>query len=193
MKLRFLVPCLCLALTTIVAKAQVGLYINPVGVHVSNSNADTGNFAFLGENTTSRTFFGVNIGGYDDFFHGEKFNAGVDIRDSYSKANNATLNSFLIGARVVGKLNNPAFKPYLQVSAGVGSTKAPTSAVRISRATYGISGGLDYALAKHLDFRAVEVGYGSLSTINSTNFNTTGTYSASQLFSVSTGLVFIIR
>ena len=141
MKLRFLFPCVALAFITLAARAQVGLYVNPVGVHVSNSNTDTGPFAFLGDNTTSRTFFGVNIGGYDDFFHGEKVDAGIDVHDTYTKANNATLNSFLIGARVVGKLTNPAFKPYAQFSVGLGTTKPPTSLVHINRVSYGIFGG----------------------------------------------------
>jgi hypothetical protein len=193
MKLRFVVPCLILALTALSAGAQVGLYVNPVGIHVSNSSTDSGPFAFLGENASSRTFYGVNIGGYDSFFHGEKIDAGVDIRDSYTKGNNASLNSFLIGARVVGKLANPAFKPYLQLSAGVGTTKPPTSVVHISRGTFDVFAGLDYSLAKHVDFRAVELGYGTLSTVNSSNFNSGTSYPSSTLFSISTGLVFTIR
>ncbi len=193
MKLRFLAPCLTLALMTIAARAQIGVYVNPVGIHVSNSTADTGPFAFLGDNVTSRTFYGVNFGGYDDFFHGAKVDVGADLRDSYTKGNNASLNSFLVGLRVLPRLTNTSFKPYAQISVGVGSTKPPTSTVRISRAAYDILGGVDYPLAKHLDFRIVEVGYGSLSTVSSANFNGVTSYPASRLFSVSTGLVFRFR
>ena len=193
MKLRFLVPCLTLALMTIAARAQIGVYVNPVGIHVSNSTPDTGTFAFLGDGVTSRTFYGVNFGGYDDFFHGAKASVGVDIRDSYTKGNNASLNSFLVGLRVVPTLANYSFRPYVQISVGVGSTKPPTSTVKISRATYDILGGVDYPLAKHLDFRIVEVGYGSLSTVSSANFNGQTSIPASRLFSVSTGLVFRFR
>ena len=192
MKLQFFVSSMVLAITSIAAHGQVGLYINPVGVNVSNSTADSGTFAFLGDNVTSRTFFGVNIGGYDDFYHGEKIDAGIDIRDSFSKANNASLNSFLIGGRVVGKLQSSAFKPFAQFSVGVGSTKAPTSSVHTSRIQYAIFGGVDYTLAKHLDFRAVELGYGGLTTVSSAVYNGTISYPASRLFSVSTGLVFTI-
>ena len=189
MKLRLLVPCLTLALMTIAARAQIGLYVNPVGIHVSNSTPDTGTFAFLGDGVTSRTFYGVNIGGYDDFYHTPKLDAGVDVRDSYTKGNNASLNSFLVGARVAGKLTQYSFRPYLQLSVGVGSTKPPTSTVRISRATYDILGGVDLPIAKHLDFRIFELGYGGLSTISSANFNGTTSIPSSKLFSVSTGLV----
>jgi len=194
MKLRFLVPCLSLALMTIAARAQIGVYVNPVGIHVSNSTPDTGIFAFLGDGVTARTFYGVNIGGYDEFFHGTRLDAGIDIRDSYSKGNNASLNSFLVGGRVVGRFTNSSFRPYAQLSVGVGTTKPPLTTAHISRATYDIFGGVDYPLAKHLDVRIVELGYGGLSTISSANFNgTTTSFPSSKLFSVSTGLVFRFR
>ncbi len=190
MKLQLLAPCLTLALMTIAAHAQIGVYVNPVGIHISNSTADSGTFAFLGDGVTSRTFYGVNFGGYDDFYHRGNLDAGVDIRDSFTKGNNASLNSFLVGARVAGKLTNYSFRPYVQVFVGVGSTKPPTSTVHISRATYGVLGGVDYPLAKHVDFRVFEVGYSGLSTVSSANFNGVTSYPASKLFSVSTGLVF---
>jgi hypothetical protein len=69
MKLRYLATVVLLALTTVAAHAQVGLYINPIATDVRNSTLDTGPFAFLGPNTTSRLFWGVNLGGYYDFFH----------------------------------------------------------------------------------------------------------------------------
>ncbi len=190
MKLRFLVVCLAPVLLTTAARAQFGLYVNPVGVHVSNSKTDTGSFAFLGENTTSRTFYGANIGGYYDFFHASKADVGVDIRDSIVKGNNASLNSFLVGVRVAAKPIANSFKPYVQISAGVGSSKPPTSTVHLSRVAYGIFGGLDYTLASHVDFRVVELGYGSVGTVSSGNFGGTEGQLTSRLFSVSTGLVF---
>jgi hypothetical protein len=212
MKLRFLVVCLVFALMNLAALAQdnpstvnastasttgvgstdVGLYVNPIGIGIRNSQADSGVFAFLGDNTTQRTFYGAAIGGYVNFFHAQKFDAGVDIRDTIVSANNARLNSFLVGARVVAKPLAEKFKPYLQLSVGVGSSKPPHSPIKLNRLQYGIYGGLDYTLAKHVDFRAFELGYGSVSTINSGNFNGTTSFSASSLFSVSTGLVFRI-
>jgi hypothetical protein len=215
MKLRFLVVrlgavCLAFALMNLAALAQdnpstvnastasttgvgptdVGLYVNPIGIGIRNSTADTGVFAFLGDNTTSRTFYGAAIGGYVNFFHAQKYDAGVDLRDIIVSANNARLNSFLVGGRVVAKPIAEKFKPYLQLSVGVGSSKAPHSPIKLNRLQYGIYGGLDYTLSKHVDFRAVELGYGSVSTINSGNFNGTTSFSASSMFSVSTGLVF---
>ena len=212
MKLRLLVVCLAFALmnvsvfaqdnpstvnastasTTGVGPTDVGLYVNPIGIGIRNSMADTGTFAFLGDTTTSRTFYGAAIGGYVNFFHAQKYDAGLDIRDVLVSANNARLNSFLVGGRIAVKPIAEKFKPYVQLSVGVGSSKAPHSTVHISKFQYGIYGGLDYTLAKHVDFRAVELGYGSVSTINSGNFNGATTFPSSSLFSVSTGLVFRI-
>jgi hypothetical protein len=210
MKLRFLVVCLAFALMNLAALAQdnpstvnpstasyidvgsgdVGLFVNPVGVHITNSKADTGPFAFLGDNTTARWFWGANIGGYVNFYHHPKYDAGIDIRDSIVSGNNANLNSFMVGGRIIAKPIAEKFKPYLQVSVGVGSSKPPHSTVHLSRFEYGIFGGLDYTLSKHVDFRAFELGYGSVSTISSGNFNGSTSFPNSRLFSVSSGLVF---
>ena len=69
MKLRFLAPALVLAITTIAAHAQVGVYVNPVVSRISNSVADTGPFAFLGSGQTSQIFGGLDFGAYYDFAH----------------------------------------------------------------------------------------------------------------------------
>lgn len=210
MKLRFLVVCLAFALINLAALAQdnpstvkpstasytgvgstdVGLYVNPIGIGIKNSQPDSGPFAFLGDNTTSRTFYGANIGGYVNFFHDQKFDAGVDVRDIIVSGDGAHLNSFLVGARVVAKPLAESFKPYLQLSVGAGSSKARTSPIHLTRLQYGIYGGLDYTLAKHVDFRVFELGYGSVTTINSGDFGGVNTFSGSSMFSVSTGLVF---
>ncbi len=210
MKLRFLAPCLAFAVITLAARAQdnpspvspstasttgvgstdIGLYVNPVGIHITNSTPDTGVFAFLGSGVTSREFYGAAIGGFVDFYHAQKFDAGVDIRDTIVAGNNAHLNSFLVGARFAAKPIAEAFKPYLQLSVGVGSSKPPTSPIKLNRFQYGIYGGLDYRLHKHVDFRVVELGYGSVTTINSGDFGGTTSFPSSGLFSVSTGLVF---
>jgi hypothetical protein len=141
---------------------------------------------------TSRTFYGVGIGGYVNFFHAPKFDAGIDIRDVIVSGNGARLNSFLVGGRVIAKPIANSFKPYLQLSVGAGSSKPPTSSVHLTRLQYGIFGGIDYTLAKHVDFRMFELGYGSVSTVSSGNFRGSTTFPASRLFNISTGLVFRI-
>ena len=130
-----------------------GLYFNPVAIRVSNSSADAGPFAFLGQNSTSQVFYGYDLGGYYDFFHAGKLAAGFDMRESDLHANNALLRSFLVGARVSAKPFSTPFKPYAQTSIGAGTTKAPASTVHISKLDYAIFGGVDYTLQHHVDFR----------------------------------------
>jgi hypothetical protein len=210
MKLQLLVSCLALALSNLAARAQdnpspvnpsnanqigvgstdVGLYVNPVGAHITNSQADKGTFAFLGDNQTARWFYGANIGGYVNFYHAPRFDAGVDLRDSIVASNNAHLNSFMVGARFIAKPIAESFKPYVQVSVGVGSSKPPTSPIHLNRLQFGVFGGLDYTLAKHVDFRAFELGYGAVTTINSGDFGGPTTFPSSRIFSISSGLVF---
>lgn len=210
MKLRFLVPCIAFVVMPLIAHAQdnpspvspssasetgvgsgdVGLYVNPIGIHITNSKPDSGPFAFLGDNTTSRTFYGVDLGGYVNFYHAPKFDAGIDIRDIIVSGNGAHLNSFLVGGRVIAKPLANSFKPYLQVSVGAGSSKPAKSTVHLTRLQFGVFGGMDYTLSKHVDFRMFELGYGGLSTVSSGNFNGSTTFPASRLFSISTGLVF---
>lgn len=190
MNFRYLALAVGLALTTLAAHAQVGLYINPVAIRISNSQADTGPFAFLGENSKSNIFYGVNIGGYYNFYQQGKTEVGLDIRDSITNGNSATLNSFLVGIRVAIAPFKRPLKPYLQASVGVGTTRPPTSSVRSNRAQFGVFGGADYTLSRHVDFRVVEIGFNSLTTASSSTIGGTGNIPASKLLSFSTGLVF---
>jgi hypothetical protein len=196
MKLRYLAAVVLFALTTVAARAQtdnhVGLYFNPLAIRVSNSVTDSGPFAFLGQNSTSQVFYGFDLGGYWDFFQSGNVEAGLDVRESDLHANNAALRSFLVGARVSAHPFARPFKPYLQASIGLGSSKAPASTVRVSKADYAIFGGVDYTLQRHVDFRVVEIGYGSLTTVSSATVGAGGNIAipASNLISFSTGLVF---
>ncbi len=194
MKLLFSLVLSALFLIPATSHAQIGLYVNPVATRVSNSKADSGVFAFLGDGSTSRMLWGANIGGYYDRWHGEKYDAGIDIRDTIIGANNARLNNFLIGARVVAKSWSPNWRPYVQLSGGAGTTRAPHSTVKTSRATYGVFVGADYKLSRAIDLKAFEIGYGSLTTISSATVGSAVTsYPSSNLIQVSAGLVFRIR
>jgi hypothetical protein len=200
MKLPYLATVVLLAMTTltltpVVAHAQtdhhVGLYLNPVAIRVSNSFPDSGPFAFLGQNSTSQVFFGLDYGGYWDFFQSGKIAAGLDMRESDLHANNALLRSFLVGARLSAHPFRLPFKPYLQASVGLGTTKAPQTTVHASKLDYAIYGGVDYTIQRHVDFRIAEIGYGSLTTTSSsTNSVVSFAVPASKLLSFSTGLVF---
>jgi len=196
MKLRYLATVVLSALSTIAAHAQsenqVGLYLNPLAIRASNSVADSGPFALLGQNSTSQVFYGFNLGGYYDFFHSGSIDAGFDVRLSDAHANNGLIKTFLVGARVSSHPFSRPFKPYLQASVGVGSTKAPQSTVHVSKPMYAIFGGVDYTLGRHVDFRIFEIGYGSLTTVSSATVGAGGNFPipASHLVNFSSGLVF---
>ena len=157
LKLRSVLPVLAVFATVVPSHAQavpahgaVGLYFNPVATRISNSTPDTGPFAFLGDNVTSRFFYGFNVGGYYDFAHTSSLDIAIDVRDSHVNGNRAILNSFLVGARVSGHLGDGRLKPYIQPFVGVGSSHAGLNARRNSRLQYGVVGGLDYSIHKKL-------------------------------------------
>jgi hypothetical protein len=188
MKGKFLVAALAFSLSALAAKAQVGVYFNPVVSRISNSVADQGPFAFLGSGKTSDIFGGVVIGGYDDFYHANKFDAGVDIRDAIEHGNGATLNSFLVGGRITRHLDR--WSPYVEVAVGAGRTKSPLSSTHISKLEVDGFVGADYQLNKHIDVRALEVGYGSVGTISSATYNSSLSIPTAKLLNFSTGFVF---
>lgn len=189
MKGKFLVAALAFCLSALAAQAQIGLYFNPVVSRISNSFADSGPFAFLGQNNKSNIFGGVMFGGYDDFYHAAKFDAGVDVRDSIEHGNSATLNSFLVGPRVTRHYDR--WSPYAEVAFGAGHSKAPLSPVPVTKLEYDVYGGADYKLNNHIDVRAVEIGYGSVKTISSSTYNSNPpSVPAARLLNFSTGFVF---
>jgi hypothetical protein len=190
MKLRFLALAVVLATTVMAAQAQVGLYLNPVVTRISNSTPDTGTFAFLGSGDTSRIFGGVDFGGYYTFAPGKSFDLSADVRDSIVHANNASLNSFLVGPRLTFKSLPYGLRPYVQVSFGVGRTKPPLNSVHISKLEYDGFLGLDKTLNRHIDFRAIEVGYGSVTTTSSAIYGGRTPIPAAKLINFSTGFVF---
>lgn len=197
MKLPLLVAVVGFVMATGAAQAQtqikneVGVYFNPLVSSVSNP-ADTGAFAFLGPNVTSRIFAGVDFGGYDDFAHYSSYDVGVDVRGSILRGDGAHLNSFLVGPRIVFKPSTTRLRPYVQAFIGVGNSRAATNPRGLSGFQYGITGGADYAIASHVDFRVIEVGYGAVQTIGSGVFSGNGNTSinTSKMLNLSTGLVF---
>jgi hypothetical protein len=193
MKLRYLATVVALALTTVALHAQVGLYFNPIAIRVSNSVADTGPYAFLGQApSTSNVFYGYNLGGYYDFLHSGKLDTGFDVRFSDLHANNGMLRNFLVGLRVSGKPFSRPFRPYLEAAIGEGVSKAPQATLHISKVDYAFFGGVDYRLAQHVEWRVAEIGYGALTTVSSATVGAGGNVAIppSKLVNFSTGLVF---
>ena len=196
MKLRFLVPALVFALTTIAAHAQtVGLYLNPVVSLISNSKPDYGTFAFLGNGQTSQTFGGVDFGGYYEFEHYAKSDLSVDVRDVIQHANTSSIKSFMVGLRLAAKpMAFYHIKPYGQFSIGVGTTRSPYNGEPTNKLQYGMYGGVDKPLNKHIDWRIVEMSYGSVTTTSSAIYDSNVTpIPNATVIGFSTGFVFRFR
>lgn len=194
MKLRLLVLVLCFVAMSKVSRGQIGLYITPEFTSAHNTVSDQGVFSFLGPNQTSRTFKGAAFGGYDQFGHTPTLDAGVDVRISVQRGNNAALNQFLVGGRVNFHPFTMPIKPYVELLGGVGGTRSASNGVYLNRATFSGSGGIDYTLGEHFDLRVIEVGYQSLQTINSALIGATpNTQPSSRLINFSTGIVFVFQ
>jgi len=196
MKLRSLVVVVGMALapvlTPVLAHAQTGLYINPVAIRVTNSVADHGTYAFLGQNSTEAMFWGVDFGAYYDFKTPYPFKAGLDLRESILHGNSAKLDSFLVGIRFSGKpFANKAWKPYIEPVVGTGTTSAPYTGLHINKVEYGALAGLDYETHHHIDFRVIEVGYTGLITASSETIGATSPtpIPTSDLLNISAGIV----
>ncbi len=188
MKWGKILPACLLGIAAAGAHAQYAAYFNPIVTRVSNSQVDTGTFAYLGQGNTSALRGGVAIGASYLFAEGSHAAFGLDLRDEWQRGSNALLNDFLIGVRAQAKVGD-RLKPYVQVSGGAGTTRAPFTAVRTSKGLVKVYGGLDYTLNHRLDFRVVEIGYGPLTTANTSLYNSTSSYPASTLISFSSGLV----
>jgi hypothetical protein len=190
MRLRYVLAAVVLAAVAASARAQVGVYINPVFNRISNTNPDTGPFAFLGDGATSRIFGGVDFGAYYNISHGPGAKFGVDVRDTTVHANNAGLNVFSVAFRLESAPLGRGIRPYVQVAAGAATSKAQQSLIHTTRGMFGVFGGIDYPLSRHVDFRIVELGYGSVTTQNSNIYGGPLPIGASRMVHVSSGLVF---
>lgn len=190
MRLRYVLAAVVLAAVAASARAQVGVYINPVVNKISNGTPDTGPFAFLGDGVTSRTFGGVDFGGYYDISKGPGAKFGLDARFTTVHSNNASLNVFSLAARVESKPLVYGLRPYAQLAAGAARSKAEQSLVHTTRGEFAVFGGIDYPLSRHVDFRIVELGYGRVTTTNSYIYGGPTPIGSSSLVSISSGLVF---
>jgi|SRR5580658_230072 hypothetical protein len=190
MRLRYVLAAVVLAAVAASAKAQIGVYVNPVFTRISNSTPDTGVFAFLGNGATSRTFGGVDFGGYYNVSRGPGMKFGVDLRDTTVHSNNAALNVFSVGARIESAPLTHGIRAYGQIAAGAATSKAQQTQVHTTRGMFGVFGGIDYPLGRRVDFRIVELGYGGVTTQNSYIYGGPIPIGTSRMVQVSSGLVF---
>lgn len=190
MRLRYVLAAVVLAAVAASARAQLGVYVNPVFDKISNSVPDTGPFAFLGEGATSRNFGGVDFGAYYNFSHAPGAKFGIDVRDTTVHSNNASLNIFSLGARIESAPLTHGLRPYAEIAAGAANSKAQQAQIHTTRGMFGIFGGIDYPLNRHVDFRIVELGFGGVTTQNSYIYGGPTQIGSSRMVQVSSGFVF---
>ena len=168
-----------------------GIYLNPI-VGRFSSNADSGPFAFLGTGNTSRIFGGIDYGVYYDFLQNGKATLGIDMRDVVEHGNSgSSLNSFMVGVRISYKPSpGSRWRPYIMPQVGSGRSRSALSPIHKTNVEYGVSVGVDYRLGKHVDFRALELGYGSVTAVNSSEFNQPTNIGPTTIINASTGFVF---
>ena len=168
-----------------------GIYLNPMVSRISGT-ADSGPYAFLGSGNTSRIFGGIDFGAYYDFLHSGNATIGVDMREVVEHGNSgSSLDNFLVGIRIAYKTTpSSRWHPYLMPQIGSGRSRSSQSPIHKTNVEFGISAGADYKLSKHVDFRALEIGYGSVTTVNSSEFNEPTHIGSVTLLNFSTGFVF---
>ncbi len=147
----------------LVAAAQTGLY----------GKLDLTNYSASGSSTT---FYGGGGGIYNDFLHAGPVHAGVDLRGGYGAATNLAYRDFLAGVRVGVKLPVVGLRPYAQGSVGIGGTKVtgPTAAGIVPVWNNKLLGvgflGVDVTVLPHVDWRAVELGFGRINGLSANEF-----------------------
>ncbi len=149
---------LLLLLVPLYAKAQVGLYAE---------------FSAAKANVTNSTWiYGPTFGAYLD--HGQFWilSTGIDARGAILGSGNNTLDSGLIGPRLVVTPHILPIMPYIEGLIGIGNAgyyqgNAPTT---VTKFQYQFLGGLDWTILPRIDWRLVEFSYGGLSGLGS-SFN----------------------
>jgi hypothetical protein len=192
MKLHSLLLALVLAGTASAASAQGALYLTPVADRIAISKADPGLYSFLGPGTTSRMFYGVQFGGfYNVPLNYKPIEIGVDLRDAILHGDNALINSFLVGPRIAPVLpNHPRIHPYVEPFIGAGSTRAPNTAIKVTKPQYGVFAGADLNLGHVVSWRVAEIGYSSLTTASGATIGPYESIPSATILTITTGLTF---
>jgi hypothetical protein len=173
--LRTVLPLAFLALATR-SQAQVGIYGTLSASHVDNPSTPQ-SISFGGTNTDYWTT-GGGVGIYYDAYHLGPLSLGLDLRASRAKQ----VKTGLGGVRVAIHPPILPLKPYVEGLVG-GTNSTNIYNADNTNFVYQIVGGLDYTLVPHIDFRAIEIGYGKIST-----GITTASTPRSTLLTVQTGI-----
>lgn len=195
MKLRSIAIVFALAIASVAAHAQAGIYatfdaqaFNRSGIAAQpaagSSNSDTpwlygptvGAFYTihripkLGELHTGP--IGIGLDGRGDFMHGSLYDRADGI----------------ISLRFTPKKPMHGLSPYIQGGAGIGHTKIPHALYYSNNWSYLLAVGADRKLKGHVDWRVIEASAGFLGNYSSGNGNGQSNY----IINLGTGLTFRI-
>jgi hypothetical protein len=180
MKLFRLSVLLFIAISSAAANAQIGFYGKVDSTRVSAGNP---NYEPTG------WYVGPGAGVYYDFLRSGPIAIGGDLRGNLAWGNQQKYRSALFGLRLAVRVPGLRITPYVQCSVGAGG--ASHNLIGNSGTAYTtklqslVIGGVDYAVASHLELRVIEAGYGKMSGVGSGP----GPAPASSLFTLSSGLV----
>ncbi len=173
--LRTFIPLVILAAATR-GHAQVGIYGTLNASHVDNPS--TAQSISFGGKTTDYWSTGFGVGIYYDAYHLGPISLGLDLRGSAAKQ----VKTGLGGVRLAIHPPILPLKPYVEgLVGGTNSTNIYNTAN--TNFVYQVVGGLDYTIIPHFDFRAIEIGYGKISS-----GITTASTPRSTLINVSSGI-----
>lgn len=109
--------------------------------------------------------YGPTFGVYYDPWHVPFIGAGIDGRVALLGSSSTTLNSGLVGPRLVFIPHVLPFQPYVEALGGVGHAQFGQGIARQSNTSfeYQFLGGLDTTILPRIDWRVVEFSYGGVS------------------------------
>jgi hypothetical protein len=191
MKLRWLIASTLFAALAIpcvpTCAQQVGIYATLSGDrrHITDvlSTPPAGS-----DNTKTNWPFGPTIGFYNNFSHAGPIYLGSDARLEFARGSYSS-NALLFGLRLAAKPVAVPLKPYIQASLGLVHFNTTDLNASSTNMEYRITGGVDYTLLPHIDWRVIEIGGGSILDYS---FGS-GTSQGNSLTTYSTGIVFRVR
>lgn len=158
MRYRRFIPLFIILLFSFHAHAQAGAYaeVSAAKVNVPNSN----------------WVYGPTFGVYLDPLHAGILAAGMDARGAILGSGVNTLDSGLIGPRLVFTPHVLPIMPYIEGLVGIGHAGyyQNSGATTVNKFQYQFLGGVDWTILPRIDWRVVEFSYGGLSGLGS-SFN----------------------
>lgn len=158
MKFTRYIPLLLILFLCGYAGAQAGVYAEFSAGKVNVPNSDW--------------VYGPTFGAYYDPGHFAFLSTGIDARGAILGSGANTLDSGLVGPRLVFTPHAFPIHPYIEVLVGLGHAGyyQGTTPTTVNKFQYQFLGGIDWTILPRIDWRVAEFSYGGLSGLGS-SFN----------------------